>query len=113
MNISSLYYPEILNAFVIASCAALLAGFAAFLIIFKYVGLPVQASQSRNARTIVRCSWQMLLAGPHAIHCHIGHHLLTRMPFRALPIVPWQLAQQRSISDESNSTLIHYYVGLN
>ncbi|OXI48086.1 fatty acid desaturase family protein [Burkholderia aenigmatica] len=63
--------------------------------IFEHAGLPACADQSRNARTIVRRSWQTFLFGPHAIHFHIEHHLFTRMPFHNLPVVHRQLAQRQ------------------
>lgn len=67
--------------------------------IFEHAGLPAGADQSRNARTIVRRSWQTFLFGPHAIHFHIEHHLFTRMPFHNLPVVHRQLAQLRLLPD--------------
>lgn len=63
--------------------------------IFEHAGLPACADQSRNARTIVRRSWQTFLFGPHAIHYHIEHHLFMRMPFHNLAIVHRQLAQRQ------------------
>ena len=54
--------------------------------IFEHAGLPAGADQSRNARTIVRPSWQTFLFGPHAIHFHIEHHLFARVPFHHLPV---------------------------
>ncbi|HDR9487989.1 TPA: fatty acid desaturase family protein [Burkholderia aenigmatica] len=63
--------------------------------IFEHAGLPACTDQSRNARTIVRRSWQTFLFGPHAIHFHIEHHLFTRMPFHNLPVVHRQLAQRQ------------------
>ncbi|WP_206514320.1 fatty acid desaturase family protein [Burkholderia cenocepacia] len=67
--------------------------------IFEHAGLPAGADQSRNARTIVRRSWQTFLFGPHAIHFHIEHHLFMRMPFHNLPVVHRQLAQLRLLPD--------------
>lgn len=61
--------------------------------IFEHAGLPASLDQSRNARTIVRRSWQTFLFGPHGIHYHIEHHLFMRMPFYSLPIVHRELAQ--------------------
>ena len=63
--------------------------------IFEHAGLPAGADQSRNARTIVRRSWQTFLFGPHAIHFHIEHHLFARMPFHNLRVVHRQLAEQQ------------------
>lgn len=67
--------------------------------IFEHAGLPTGEDQSRNARTIVRRSWQTFLFGPHAIHFHIEHHLFARMPFHSLPVVHRQLAQQQLLPD--------------
>nr|WP_279607389.1 fatty acid desaturase [Burkholderia ambifaria] len=67
--------------------------------IFEHAGLPACADQSRNARTIVRRSWQTFLFGPHAIHFHIEHHLFARMPFHHLPVVHRQLAQRQLLPD--------------
>ncbi|MCA3890928.1 MAG: fatty acid desaturase, partial [Burkholderia sp.] len=67
--------------------------------IFEHAGLPACADQSRNARTIVRRSWQTFLFGPHAIHFHIEHHLFARMPFHNLPVVHRQLAQLQLLPD--------------
>lgn len=63
--------------------------------IFEHAALPMCADQSRNARTIIRRSWQTFLFGPHAIHYHIEHHLFMRMPFYHLATVHQQLARQR------------------
>ncbi|WP_332877510.1 fatty acid desaturase family protein [Massilia sp. S19_KUP03_FR1] len=49
--------------------------------IMEHAGLTEGDDQSRNARTIIRPSWQTFLFGPHAIHYHIEHHLFVRMPF--------------------------------
>jgi fatty acid desaturase len=67
--------------------------------IFEHAGLPAGDDQSRNARTIVRRSWQTFLFGPHAIHFHIEHHLFARMPFHSLPVVHRQLAQRQLLPD--------------
>jgi len=61
--------------------------------IFEHAALPAGLDQSRNARTIVRRSWQTFLFGPHGIHYHIEHHLFMRMPFYSLPTVHRELAQ--------------------
>lgn len=63
--------------------------------IFEHAGLPAGADQSRNARTIVRRSWQTFLFGPHAVHFHIEHHLFMQVPFYHLPSVHRQLAQRQ------------------
>lgn len=63
--------------------------------IFEHAALPACADQSRNARTIVRRSWQTFLFGPHAVHYHIEHHLFTRIPFYHLAGVHRELAQRR------------------
>ncbi len=60
--------------------------------LMEHAGLTEGADQSRNARTIVRPSWQTFLFGPHAIHYHIEHHLFVRMPFYSLGKVHRQLA---------------------
>ncbi|MDR2837450.1 MAG: fatty acid desaturase family protein [Azonexus sp.] len=62
--------------------------------IFEHAGLPANADQSLNARTIVKPSWQTFLCGPHGIHYHIEHHLFPRLPFHNLPRLHQQLAQQ-------------------
>ena len=63
--------------------------------IFEHAALPAGLDQSRNARTIVKRSWQTFLFGPHGIHYHIEHHLFMRMPFYSLPIVHRELVQAR------------------
>ena len=60
--------------------------------IMEHAGLPECNDQSRNARTIIRPSWQTFLFGPHAIHYHIEHHLFVRMPFYSLRKVHRQMA---------------------
>ena len=62
--------------------------------IMEHAGLPEDTDQSRNARTIVRPSWQTFLFGPHAIHYHIEHHLYARVPFYRLGAVHRALAAQ-------------------
>jgi len=62
--------------------------------IMEHAGLPECDDQSRNARTIVRPSWQTFLFGPHAIHYHIEHHLFARIPFHRLRTVHRQMARQ-------------------
>lgn len=60
--------------------------------IMEHAGLPECDDQRRNARTIVRRSWQTFLCGPHAIHYHIEHHLYVRVPFYNLAKVHRQMA---------------------
>lgn len=62
--------------------------------IMEHAGLPECTDQSRNARTIVRPSWQTFLFGPHAIHYHIEHHLFVRMPFYRLGKLHRQMAAE-------------------
>ena len=69
--------------------------------IFEHAGLPECADQSRNARTIVRPSWQTFLFGPHAIHYHIEHHLYARAPFYHLAAIHRQLAGQHLLPERN------------
>lgn len=65
--------------------------------IMEHAGYPQGADQRRNARTIVRPSWQTFLFGPHAIHYHIEHHQHVRVPFYHLPAMHAAMAQAQQL----------------
>jgi fatty acid desaturase len=67
--------------------------------IMEHAGLPECEDQSRNARTIVRPSWQTFLFGPHGIHYHIEHHLFVGIPFHSLGRVHRKMADQGLLPD--------------
>lgn len=77
--------------------------------IMEHAGLPVDADQSRNARSIVRPNWQTFLCGPHAIHYHIEHHLYVRVPFYQLGGLHRQLAAAQLLA---RGNLYRGYVGV-
>ncbi|MGE8414421.1 MAG: fatty acid desaturase family protein [Pseudomonas sp.] len=77
--------------------------------IMEHAGLPVDADQSRNARSIVRPNWQTFLCGPHAIHYHIEHHLYVRVPFYQLGGLHRQLAAAQLLAQ---GNLYRGYVGV-
>ena len=52
--------------------------------IMEHAGYPPGDDQRKNARTIVRPSWQTFFFGPHAVHFHIEHHAHVRVPFYRL-----------------------------
>ncbi|POA57407.1 MULTISPECIES: fatty acid desaturase family protein [unclassified Pseudomonas] len=60
--------------------------------ILEHAGLPANADQSQNARSIVAPNWQTFVFGPHGIHYHIEHHLYVRIPFYHLRSAHRQLA---------------------
>ncbi|NYF23115.1 fatty acid desaturase [Xanthomonas sp. JAI131] len=61
--------------------------FARIRAIAEHAGYPACEDQRRNARSIVRRSWQTFFCGPHAIHYHIEHHQYVRVPFYRLSAV--------------------------
>ncbi|MDL5365855.1 fatty acid desaturase family protein [Xanthomonas sp. NCPPB 2654] len=68
--------------------------FARIRAITEHAGYPACADQRRNARSIVRRSWQTFFCGPHAIHYHIEHHQYVRVPFYRLPAVHRWMREQ-------------------
>jgi fatty acid desaturase len=55
--------------------------FARIRAITEHAGYPQCDDQTKNARSIVKPSWQTFFCGPHAIHYHIEHHQYVRVPF--------------------------------
>lgn len=77
--------------------------------IMEHAGLPECEDQSRNARTIVRPSWQTFLFGPHGIHYHIEHHLFVRIPFHGLGRVHREMVGKGLLPD---ANLYRGYLGV-
>jgi fatty acid desaturase len=77
--------------------------------IMEHAGLPECEDQSRNARTVVRPSWQTFLFGPHGIHYHIEHHLFVRIPFHRLGKVHREMVGQGLLPD---ANLYRGYFGI-
>lgn len=59
--------------------------FARVRAITEHAGHGPDDDQVRNARSIVRPSWQTFFCGPHGIHFHMEHHHGVRVPFYRLP----------------------------
>lgn len=55
--------------------------FARIRAITEHAGYPPGDDQTKNARSIIKPSWQTFFCGPHAIHYHIEHHQYVRVPF--------------------------------
>lgn len=55
--------------------------FARIRAIAEHAGYPPTLDQKKNARSIIKPSWQTFFCGPHAIHYHIEHHEYVRVPF--------------------------------
>lgn len=75
--------------------------FARVRAITEHAGYPPGEDQIRNARTIVRPSWQTFFFGPHCIHYHIEHHQYVRVPFYHLPNVHQFMMRQGVIPSQN------------
>lgn len=75
--------------------------FARVRAITEHAGYPPGEDQIRNARTIVRPSWQTLFFGPHCIHYHIEHHQYVRAPFYHLPKIHQLMMHQGVIPPQN------------
>ncbi len=75
--------------------------FARIRAITEHAGYPPGDDQAKNARTIVRPSWQTFFFGPHCIHYHIEHHLNVRAPFYHLPDIHAYLNTKGKLPQEN------------
>lgn len=75
--------------------------FARVRAITEHAGYPPGEDQIRNARTIVRPSWQTFFFGPHCIHYHIEHHQYVRAPFYHLPKIHQAMMRQGVIPPQN------------
>lgn len=75
--------------------------FARVRAITEHAGYPPGEDQIRNARTIVRPSWQTFFFGPHCIHYHIEHHQYVRAPFYHLPKIHQLMMHQGVIPPQN------------
>lgn len=71
--------------------------FARIRAITEHAGYPQCEDQTKNARSIVKPSWQTFFCGPHAIHYHIEHHQYVRVPFYHLQEVHAVMESQGSL----------------
>jgi fatty acid desaturase len=76
--------PELYLGLWIVPALTFLQVFARVRAIAEHAGYPAGEDQIRNARSIVRRSWQTFFFGPHCIHYHIEHHQCVRAPFYRL-----------------------------
>ncbi|VAW77428.1 Fatty acid desaturase [hydrothermal vent metagenome] len=79
----------------------LLQVFARIRAITEHAGYPPGDDQAKNARTIVKSSWQTFFFGPHCIHYHIEHHLNVRAPFYRLPDIHAYLQENGKLPQEN------------
>lgn len=75
--------------------------FARIRAITEHAGYRPADDQRKNARSIVRPTWQTFFFGPHCIHYHIEHHQYVHVPFYHLQELHKILFAQGSLPPEN------------